>query len=139
MQLKELMTKGAKTIAAEAVVAEAAQRMRESDVGALPVTRDGNLCGIVTDRDITIRATARGLDPNKTAVKDIMSPEVFTCPAGSDIAEAIRLMEEKQIRRIVVTDTNSHPIGVVSLGDIAMHPDSGRGASDALREVSKPG
>ena len=138
MQLKEMMTKGAKTIGADAVVVEAAKQMRESDVGALPVVQDGSLCGIVTDRDITIRATASGRDPNKTAVKDVMTSEVFTCPAGSDVGEAIRLMEEKQVRRIVVTDTNNHPVGVVSLGDIALNAGSERIAAEALREVSKP-
>ncbi|MDX1377159.1 MAG: CBS domain-containing protein [Burkholderiales bacterium] len=138
MQLKQMMTKGAKTIGADAVLVEAARQMRESDVGALPVVQDGSLCGIVTDRDITIRATASGRDPNKTAVKDVMTREVFTCPAGSDVGEAVRLMEEKQVRRIVVTDTNNHPVGVVSLGDIALDASSERIAAEALREVSKP-
>jgi len=67
-----------------------------------------------------------------------MTREVHSCPAGSEVGEAIRLMEEKRIRRVVITDTNSHPVGVLSRGDLAEEPASDRLVAEALREVSEP-
>ncbi|HSO06943.1 MAG TPA: CBS domain-containing protein [Pelomicrobium sp.] len=138
MQLKEVMTKGVKTINGDAVVLDAAKQMRDADIGALPVLIDGSLSGMVTDRDITVRAIADGLDPKKVPVRDIMTREVFTCSAGADVSEAVELMEDMQVRRVVVTDTNNHPVGIVSLGDLALHVRDERVPAEALREVSKP-
>jgi CBS domain-containing protein len=138
MQLKELMTRGVETIPPEASLSEAAKKMQTHDVGALPVGREQELIGIITDRDIAIRAVASGLDPNSTKVEQVMTRGVHTCAAGSDIAEAMRLMEEKQIRRIVVSDTNDRPIGIVSLGDLALHLRE-QSSGEVLKEVSKPG
>jgi len=137
MQLKELMTRGVETIPPEASLSEAAKKMQTHDVGALPVGRNQELIGIITDRDIAIRAVASGLDPNSTKVEQVMTRGVHTCAAGSDIAEAMRLMEEKQIRRIVVSDTNDRPIGIVSLGDLALHLRD-QSSGEVLKEVSKP-
>lgn len=137
MQLKELMTRGVETIAPDASLSEAAKKMQAQDIGALPVGRNQDLVGMITDRDIAVRAVARGLDPNSTKVEDVMTRDVYTCSAGSDVADAMKLMEEMQVRRIVVSDTNDRPVGIVSLGDLALHIHQ-ETSGEVLKEVSKP-
>ena len=121
----------------ETTIREAAERMRRHGVGALPVIRGGPI-GIVTDRDIVIRALAAkgfmlGLD---TAVADIMSRDVITCFADDDVAAAAALMGEDRIRRLLVIDHAGMPVGVLSVGDIAEHV-SEELAGQALGEISE--
>jgi CBS domain-containing protein len=121
MRLSNLMTGAIQTIAPGASLAEAAKKMASADIGSLPVCSDKrNVVGIITDRDITVRAVARGLDPNLTMVQDVMTREVLSCRSDSDAEAACGLMQAKQVRRVVVTDGDDAPIGVVSLGDIAL-------------------
>jgi len=120
MRLSSIMTGSVQSVAPGATLAEAARKMASQDIGSLPVCSGRSAVGIITDRDITVRAVARGLDPNRTSVQDVMTREVLSCRADSDVEEACRLMERNHVRRIVVTDGNDAPIGVVSLGDIAL-------------------
>ena len=137
MDLKEIMTSPVETIAPDTSLQEAAKKMLDLGIGLLPVSKGQKVVGIVSDRDITIRAVAKGFDPARTAVRDVMSNEVFSCPSGSDVTEACNLMEEKQVRRLVVMDAANVPIGIVSLGDIALHLRREQ-SGDVLKKVSQP-
>jgi CBS domain-containing protein len=112
--------------------------MKELDVGTLPVCGDDDrLVGMVTDRDITVRAVANGRDPKTTLVNDAMSPGVVTCYEDQDIDEAARLMEDRQIRRVVVLDHDQRITGILSLGDLAVSGSSERSlAGEILEAVS---
>ena len=137
MHLKELMTSPVATIAPDSSLADAARKMLKLDIGLLPVADGQKIVGIVSDRDITIRAVAKGLDPERTPVREVMSQEVFTCPVGSDALVACTMKEEKQVRRLVVMDTGQMPVGIVSLGDIALHLRREK-AGSVLKRVSEP-
>ena len=119
-------------------IREAANRMRDRNVGTLPIFRDNRHIGIVTDRDIVLRALAAPgfmLGPD-TAVADIMSCHVITCLAEGDVAEAAVLMGERQVRRLLVLDPAGALVGILSLGDIAEHV-SEELAGQALGEISE--
>jgi CBS domain-containing protein len=93
--------------------------MKALDVGALPVCDGERLVGMITDRDITLEATAQSRDPVTTLVRDCMRPEVIYCFEDEDVDEAERIMQEKQIRRLPVLTREKRLVGIVSLGDLA--------------------
>ena len=99
MQVREIMTYNAESIDADSNLVEASRKMRSLEVGALPVWHEGELAGMITDRDITTRATAEGKDPITTHVKEIMTREVCFCYEDDDIHEAAEMMENKSIHR----------------------------------------
>ena len=138
MRLDECMTRGVECTRSDATLQQAANRMKELDVGTLPVCGDDDrLVGMVTDRDITVRAVANGRDPKTTLVNDAMSPGVVTCYEDQDIDEAARLMEDRQIRRVVVLDHDQRITGILSLGDLAVSGSSERSlAGEILEAVS---
>ena len=137
MQLKEIITSPAQTVAPDSSLVDAAGIMKARDLGWLPVADRGRVVGILTDRDIAIRGVAGGLDVRSAKVEEVMSREVFSCSINSSVEEAANLMEEEQVRRLVVVDENDKIAGVVSLADLAL--DTRRGTSEeVLREVSKP-
>jgi CBS domain-containing protein len=138
MRIGELMTQGLETIEAEATLRAAAERMRSYGIGALPVMDGGQLVGMVTDRDITVRATAAGKDPNRTRVREAMTHAVITCDADAPLTEAEHLMEEKAVRRLVVLDAYKKPVGLISLDDLATVPGEARHAGEVLRELNTP-
>jgi CBS domain-containing protein len=120
-------------------LAHAAERMRELDCGSLPVCGDSDkLVGMITDRDITIRGTAESCDPAGTRVADVMSPGIFYCFEDEDVAAAAQLMEEKQVRRLVVLNRDKRMVGIVSLGDIAVRNHDDRLSGEALERISEP-
>ena len=120
--VQDVMTADPITIDATASISEAAQKMREADVGPLIVMKDGEVCGVVTDRDITVRAVAEGKDPNSFPVGEICSKEVATVSPRDKVGMAIDLMEKIAVRRLPVVD-NHKPVGIVSLGDLAVQRD----------------
>ncbi|WP_426732121.1 CBS domain-containing protein [Myxococcus faecalis] len=122
MRIFELMTRNVETIEADEPLRVAALRMRECNIGALPVTEGGQLVGMLTDRDITVRSTALGQDPNTTRVREVMTTALITCEpdAGLDVAE--QMMEDKMVRRLVVVDEARRPLGILSLDDLATVP-----------------
>jgi len=135
--IADLMTREPVAIDPQDTVQRAAQLMDELNVGALPVCRGQQLLGIVTDRDITVRATAAGLDPASTEVELVMSDRVRCCSADQTAAEVLRMMSAVQIRRLPVLDASDCPVGMVSLGDIAArHADDG--VQETLRRISTP-
>ena len=138
MQLREVMTRQIEEIPPQANLQDAAEKMRTLDVGALPVCENDKLLGMLTDRDIAVRAVARGCDPRRTPVSDAMTPNAIWCYEDEDVSEAARIMEEKQIRRLLVLDRNKHAVGIVSLGDIATRVQNDRLSGDVLQQVSQP-
>src|SRR5688500_12159648 len=121
MQVSEVMTRSAECIRPDATLSEAAKLMRDLDVGPLPVCGDNErLVGMITDRDIVIRAMAEGHDPNQTRVESTMTPGVIYCFDDQDVSEAAELMMDRQIRRLVVLNRDKRLVGIVSLGDLAV-------------------
>jgi CBS domain-containing protein len=103
----------------DASLMDAAMKMKDLDVGIMPVAKGDQVVGVVTDRDIVLRGVAEKRDPAHTRVKEIMSSDVLTCPENTDLMDAAKKMEEKKVRRVIVTDPSGRPVGIVSLGDIA--------------------
>jgi CBS domain-containing protein len=120
MTVGEIMTSALAAAGSATTLAEAARLMREADVGALLVMDGREPAGIVTDRDIVVRAAAEGRDLASTTVSDVMSPAVVSCRDTDTAEAAARTMAVKQIRRLVVRDRTGDVVGVVSLGDVAL-------------------
>jgi CBS domain-containing protein len=139
MQLKEIMTPGVEVVTPEATIQEAAEKMRHLDIGPLPVCDGDRLVGLLTDRDITVRAVAEGRNPTTTQVRDVMTPEVVYGYDDQDSQDAARLMEQYQIRRLPVLNHAKRLVGMVSLGDLAVHPGGQPLAGEVLEQVSAPG
>jgi CBS domain-containing protein len=125
MQVREIMTSKPQFVPATTTLEEAARKMRDLDCGFLPVAdqQEQKLSGVITDRDITLRAVADGRDPAKTTVADIQSDRVLYCFMDDDITDAARSMQKQRVYRLVVLDNrdNKKLCGVVSLGDILRH------------------
>jgi CBS domain-containing protein len=132
-KVRDFMSSPPITISTVALVREAAQKMRTADVGALVVQEDGKPYGIVTDRDIAIRAVAEGLNPGSAPVGSICSKELTTVSPDDDIDTALQLMRERALRRVLVVDYEKAPVGIVSLGDLARERDLG----SVLAEISQ--
>src|SRR3712207_742027 len=138
MKLREIMTPNVQVVSPEATLEEAASLMRELDVGPLPVCDGRRVHGMITDRDVTVRATAEGRDPTTTRVRDVMTPEVIFAYDDQDVREAARLMQEKQIRRLLVLDRNKDLVGIVSLGDLAIETGDDKLSGQTLESISEP-
>jgi CBS domain-containing protein len=130
-QLSEVMTTDPRTVTTDDSLTDAAKIMRDEDVGAVIVTENGKVCGIVTDRDITVRAIAEGKDPAGTAIDEICTRDPTVLSPTEDAGDAVRLMTEKNIRRLPVVD-DGQPVGIVSLGDLAQKLDP----KSALADIS---
>jgi len=138
MQVKEIMTRGVETILPDAPLQEAAEKMRALDIGPLLVCDSNRLVGLITDRDLAVRATAEGRDPYSTTVREVMSEDVVFTFEDDDVGHAAQMMEDKQIRRLAVLDRNKRLVGIVSLGDLAVHTGDERTAGKTLEKVSEP-
>jgi signal-transduction protein with cAMP-binding, CBS, and nucleotidyltransferase domain len=124
--IRDVMSTDPVVLQQEASIQEAAQAMREQDIGDVIVLDDSQqICGIVTDRDIAVRAVAQGRDPQSVTVGEICSRDLQTLSPDDDVGDAVKVMSEKAIRRLPVVD-NGRPVGIVSLGDLAVtrDPDS---------------
>lgn len=119
MDAKSLMTKKPEFLPPTATLKEAADLMTKHDFGFIPIAENDRLIGAVTDRDFTIRAIAKGKDPNKTMVKDIMSKGIQFCFESDKLETLAKKMEKLQIRRLVVLNDDKRMTGIISLGDIA--------------------
>ncbi len=122
-RIEEVMTKGVQCVAESASVRDVALLMRDRDIGdVLVCDKAGKLCGIITDRDIAVRVIAEGKDPDDVTVGDVCSPQVVTLAPNATDEDAIRIMRDKAIRRVPVVDGDK-PIGIVSIGDLAVSND----------------
>jgi len=127
----EVMTPNPKTLAQSATIMEAACAMRDNDIGDVVVLDNGRLCGILTDRDIVVRALAAGCDPNRTSVGEICSRALVTLAPEDSTGQAVRVMREHAIRRLPIED-RGRVVGIVSLGDVAVDADR----RSALADIS---
>lgn len=137
MKIRDVMTPDVRTIAPSATIREAAQAMADTDVGVLPVAENDRLVGMITDRDIVVRAVATGLNPD-TSVRDAMSPEIKYCFDDDDVEEVCENMADQQLRRLPVLSRDKNLVGIVSLGDLARQGDS-EAAGEALEGITQPG
>ncbi|HEY3251419.1 MAG TPA: CBS domain-containing protein [Ignavibacteria bacterium] len=138
MQIKEVMTPRPEFIEPATTIMDAAQRMQDRDIGAIPVGENDRLVGMVTDRDITTRAVAGGNDPKTTPVRDIMTRGICYCYENDNIEKAAKIMEDKQIRRLVVLNKDKRMVGIVSLGDFAVKDHDNNLNAEILKEISEP-
>ena len=140
MKVREAMTRGAECVRPDTPLQEAARKMRDLDVGPMPVCGDNDrLVGMLTDRDIAVRAVAEGKDPTRTPVRDVMTEGISYCFEDDDVNDAARQMSEKQIRRLVVLNEDKRLVGIVSLGDLATQTGDRNTAGKTLERVSEPG
>jgi CBS domain-containing protein len=119
MKVSDIMHRGVKWVTPETPVVELAKRMLDEDVGAIPVRHEGEIIGIVTDRDITLRAVASGRDLSSLMARDVMTRDVNWCHDSENVKDAVELMERKHIRRLPVLDDRDRLVGMLSLGDIS--------------------
>jgi len=138
MLLREIMTRDPGVVSPGETLEQAARIMEVLDVGPVPVCEGKRVVGMLTDRDITVRATAAGCDPKTTLVSDAMSQDVVSCYEDQDVQEAAGLMKEKQIRRLLVLNRADDLVGIVSLGDLAIEAEDKGQPGDVLRKVSEP-
>jgi CBS domain-containing protein len=138
MQIKEIMTREPVVIGPDMVLRDAAETMRDLDSGVVPVGQNDRLVGMLTDRDITIRATAAGKDPNQTRVEEVMTPDVVYCFEDDDARDAALKMEEHQLRRLIVLNRDKRLVGILSLGDLAVHTADDGLAGEVAEAVSEP-
>jgi CBS domain-containing protein len=137
MQVSQIMSSDVRTVQPQESLRRAAQLMQQLDVGSLPVCDGERLLGMLTDRDITVRAVADGLHPEQACVSDVMTPEVQCCTADQDADDVLQMMGDKQIRRLPVIDRDKKLVGIVSLGDMALRQPGH--IDEAVREISEPG
>jgi CBS domain-containing protein len=130
--VRDIMTTNLVTCPSTATITDAARLMRDRDIGDVLVTKDGQLRGIVTDRDIVVRCIAEGADMGKAQVSAACSSDLTTITSDTPIEGAVKLMEEKAIRRLAVVD-DGKPVGIVSIGDLAIERDP----KSALGKISK--
>ena len=136
-QVADIMSTDVTVIEPQQSLRVAAQLMKQLDVGSLPVCNGKRLLGMLTDRDIAVRAVAEGLAPDSTCVSDVMTPDVEYCTDEQDTQEVMRQMGDKQLRRLPVVDGDRMLVGIVSLGDLATRQRSD--IDDTVRAISEPG
>ncbi|HUR99854.1 MAG TPA: CBS domain-containing protein [Pyrinomonadaceae bacterium] len=135
IRCSEIMTSSVTTATREMTLQAVAIMMREGDMGSIPVVEDGKLVGIVTDRDIVVRSIADGLDAS-SPVGRAMTTEIFAVGPDDFVFEAIRMMGDKQVRRVPVVDVHGALAGIISMADIALEMEDEREIAEALEEIS---
>ncbi|MGP0058853.1 MAG: CBS domain-containing protein [Beijerinckiaceae bacterium] len=119
MKTKQVMHKGVEWVSPDTPVRKLAKMMQEFDIGAIPIGESDKLVGMVTDRDLCLRALADGKDPDKLTARDVMTAGIIWCRDNEDVEEAADLMERKRVRRLPVIDDNKRMVGILSLGDVS--------------------
>ena len=131
--IREVMTADPHTISSDATLQDAAREMQSDDIGAVLVTDNGDVAGILTDRDIVVRAVAEGRDPSSTKVADVATRDVKTLTPDSSVDDAIKIVREQNVRRIPVVE-DGRPAGIVSIGDLAIERDTDSALADISAE-----
>ena len=132
---REIMTRNVKTANREMSLQEVARLMRDGDMGALPVVEGERLVGIVTDRDIVVRAIAEGRNAD-APIGEVMTTEIFSVKPDDFVFEAIRLMGDKQIRRVPVVSESGELAGIIAMADVALEMEDEREIAETLEEIS---
>jgi CBS domain-containing protein len=135
MLAKDAMSSHVESVAPTTTVQECARKMRDTNVGVLPVQEKGKLIGMVTDRDICCRAVGDGRDPTIMTAREIMTKDVYSCLEDQDCAEAVRMMKEKHVRRLAVMNRSRKLVGLLSVDDLARYSHDQAGE---ILEVAAP-
>lgn len=139
MKIQDVMTRDPRCVTPDASAREAAQIMREEDVGIVPVVEGSRLVGLVTDRDLAVRVVADGRDGN-TTVRDVMSSErIATCRPDEDLERAMETMAREQVRRIPIVDERGALVGIVAQADVVRKASDDRKAEETVERISQPG
>src|SRR5438093_9574022 len=136
MKISEIMTTKPATVGPDATLGEVATLMRQEDCGSIPVVEDGRLVGIVTDRDIVVRAVAAGKDPKTLRVAEIMSADPISVSPDDDVSEAAKVMAERQVRRLPVVE-KGRLVGLLVTAQVARH-ENARETGETIKEISEP-
>jgi CBS domain-containing protein len=134
--VSDVMTTRPRAVTPDTPVTQVAELMREEDVGAIPVVQDDQLVGMVTDRDIVVRAIAQGKDPRGMPAAEVSSRDLVTVDPDQDLSDALQLMAQHQVRRLPVVDRDNHLIGVVSQADVAREAKE-KAAGEMLEDISR--
>jgi CBS domain-containing protein len=137
MRVAEVMTRDVRLIEPNQTIRDAARLMAEMDAGIMPVREGDRLVGMITDRDIAVRAVAQGRGPD-TAVREVMTDEVKYCYEDDDTNDVARNMADIQVRRLPVLTREKRLVGIISLGDMAVSDEAGK-AGEAVAGISQPG
>lgn len=132
---REIMTQRVETASPSMTIREVAAAMRDGDMGSMPVVDGGRLVGMVTDRDIVVRSVAEGRDA-ETAVGSIMTSELFTVGPDDFVFEAIRIMGDRQVRRVPVVTKDGELAGIISMADVVLETEDEREIAETLEEIS---
>jgi CBS domain-containing protein len=136
MIVREIMHKQAKVINFAQTVEEAARLMEKEDCGSIPIEKDDKMIGMLTDRDIAIRVVAKGKDPHKTKVQEVMSEGINYCYDDEDVREVSKKMAGRQQRRLPVVDRNKRLVGMISLGDIASRANNANLTHETFSQIA---
>ena len=136
-KLKDLMSRDVEVISPDAPIKEAAQQMRKGNFGLMPVGENDRMIGAISDRDIAIRAVADGRDAN-TKVREVMSKGIIWAYEDDSVDDAVKIMSERQIRRLPIVNKQKRLVGIVALGDLAVVKSDIKAAGEALSKISKP-
>ncbi len=137
MKIKDIMTTNVITANQDEKIDKVAMLMKQNDIGAIPIVTDGKITGIVTDRDIVLRAIATSKNTKTVTVKDVMTMNPVLGYPDMDVHEAAKLMSDKKVRRLPIVD-NNRLVGIVALGDISVEPNLSDNAEKALHNISQP-
>ena len=134
-KVKDVMTAHPVMIPPDTTLKDAAARMRDTDCGILPVGREDNLKGVVTDRDIVVRAISRGKDPGEEMVKDYMSSEIYDCMENDSLENAVEIMKKHNVGRLVVKNKADKVTGILSFGDVLWRSGGAEEVATLVREA----
>ena len=135
-KVREVMTDRPRCVTLETPISEVAQLMESEDIGSLPVLEGDQLAGMITDRDIVIRAVAKGKDPRGMPVREVASRELVTVYADDDLANALKKMASEQVRRLPVVDEDNRLVGVLAQADVALEAKE-KTVGEMVEEISK--
>ena len=135
-RIRDIMTSNPSTVEPDKTVVDAARIMKQEDAGVVPVTENGRLTGMVTDRDIAIRVVAEGRDPQSTPVREVASKDLVTVDPQQDLDEALRLMAQHQVRRLPVVEEDGRLVGIVAQADVARKGDDTQ-TGQVVQEISE--
>ena len=137
MKAKDLMTTNPEIISPETTLKQAAEKMRDKNIGFLPIGEGDRLIGAITDRDVMIRGIVEGKDPNTSSVRDVMTDKIRYCMENDNLDKVTEIMSDSQIRRIAVLNDNKRIVGIISLGDIATKSQDVKLTAKVTEDVSE--
>ena len=136
MKLREIMAQDVETVSPDATLQQSAEKMKRRNIGVLPVVDGKKVVGVITDRDITLRAVVLGVDVTKTKIREFMTREPYVVYEDQTISEACELMETNKIRRLIVLNREGGLAGVLSLNDVTVKGKETRRSAQVLRKIA---